>query len=179
MRCLILGFVLLAGCGIPVDSGPEPVDIEAATDPDDQGPVLGDLSSVPIYLVRDDNLVPVTRDLPSPSTPQLVLESLLGRVTEPEQRAALRTAIPGDTRLLDVTSEGAVLSIDLSREFASVGGDEEILAVAQIVLTATSIEAVDLVTFLLEGIPTDVPVAGGALSDDPVDASDYESRIVP
>jgi spore germination protein GerM len=72
-----------------------------------------------------------------------------------------------------------VLRIDLNRVFAAVGGEEEILAVAQIVLTATSIEGVDLVAFQLDGVPTDVPVASGALSVDPVGAADYSALVAP
>lgn len=175
----LLAALTLVGCGIPLDSAPEVVDLEAAADPDDVGPVLGDLSAVSLYLVRDEVLVPVTRDLPSPPAPEVVLGSLLGDVTEPEQRSDLRTAIPPGTRALGVTVEDSTMRVDLSREFASVGGEEEILAVAQIVLTATALEGIDLVTFELDGVPTDVPVASGALSAEPVGAADYESLIAP
>lgn len=45
------------------------------------------------------------------------------------------------------------------------------LAVAYSLLMAvTSIEGIELVAFQLDGVPTDVPVANGALSDDPVGA---------
>lgn len=181
MRRLVtaLAALTLVGCGVPLDSEPETVDIEAVADPDDDGPVLGDLSAVSMYLVRDEALVPVTRDLPSPPKPEIVLGSLLGDITEPERRSNLRTAIPPRTRALGIVIEDTVLRVDLSREFASVGGEEETLAVAQIVLTATGIEGVDLVAFELEGVPTDVPVASGALSVDPVGASDYEGLIAP
>lgn len=178
MRIVLL-FLALVGCGVPMESEPDPIEVEAAADPDDERPVLGDLSAVSMYLVRDDLLVPVTRDLPSPPTPKIVIDSLLSSVTEPEQRANLRTAIPPGTRALRVEVDGAVLRVDLSREFAAVGGEEEILAVAQIVLTGTSIDGVERVVFELEGVPTDVPVASGALSVDPVGASGYDSLIAP
>ena len=171
--------LLLAACGIPLDVQPEAIDVEAVVSPENGGPVLGNLSSVSMYFVRDEVLVPVTRDLPSPPSPEVVLGSLLGGVTEPEQRANLRTAIPPGTTEIDITADGRVLLVDLSQEFASVGGEEEILAVAQIVLTATSIEGVDLVALHLDGLPTNAPVASGALSDDPVGARDYESLVAP
>jgi len=171
--------VSIAACGIPLDAQPETIDVEAVDSPENGGPVLGDLSSVSMYLIRDEVLVPVTRDLPSPPSPEGALGSLLDGVTEPEQRANLRTAIPPGTSVIDITADGRVLLVDLSREFASVGGEEEILAVAQIVLTATSIQGVDLVALHLEGLPTNAPVASGALSDDPVGASDYESLVAP
>lgn len=176
---VVLAAVAAVGCGIPLDSRPETIDVEAVVSPEVGEPVLGDLSAVSMYLVRDEAVVPVTRDLPSPPDPQVVLDSLLGGVTEPEERANLRTAIPAGTSVIDITSDGPVLLIDLSREFASVGGEEEILAVAQIVLTATSIEGIDMVALELEGLPTGVPVASGALSVDPVGADDYESLVAP
>ncbi|HUG32054.1 MAG TPA: GerMN domain-containing protein [Acidimicrobiia bacterium] len=181
MRRIGLAFaaVALAACGIPIDAAPVTIDIEAAVSPDDGGPVLGELAAVSLYLIRDEALVPVTRDLPSPPVPDIVLGSLLEGVTEPEQRANLRTAIPPGTRSNEIAADGPVLRVDLSREFASVGGEEEIFAVAQIVLTATSIEGIDLVAFELDGVPTDVPVASGALSDDPVGAGDYQPLLAP
>lgn len=169
----------VTGCGVPIDSAPETLDLETAVDPDDEGPALGDLSAVSMYLVRDEALTPVTRDLPSPPTPEIIFDSLLGEVTEPERRANLRTAIPPGTRMVGLEIDEDVLRIDLNRAFAAVGGEEEILAVAQIVLTATAIDGVDLVAFQLEGVPTDVPVASGALSVEPVGASDYQSLIAP
>lgn len=171
--------LVLIGCGVPVDKEPEPIDVEAEVDLEDDGPVLGDLASISMFLIRDEVLIPVTRDLPSPPTPEIILDSLLGEVSQPERRANLRTAIPTETRVISVEVEGEVLSIDLSREFAAVGGEEEILAVAQIVLTATNIDGVDQVAFELDGVPTGVPVATGALSIDPVGADDYETLVAP
>lgn len=181
MRRLSLVFLaaVMAGCGIPLDSAPEAVELEVAAAADAGGPILGDLAAVSIYLVRDASLVNVTRDLPAPPTLEIVLDSLFGPVTEPEQRSGLRTAIPRATEILAIDEDGATLHVDLSREFAAVGGEEEVLAVAQIVMTATSMEGIDLVAFRLEGVPTDVPVANGALSDDPVGAEDYGSLIAP
>lgn len=178
-RFLVLLATAVAGCGIPVDSAPEPVELEVAAVADAGGPILGDLAAVSIYLVRDDSMVNVTRDLPAPPTLEIVFDSLLGAVTEPEQRSGLRTAIPRATEVLAIDEDGGRLQVDLSREFAAVGGEEEILAVAQIVMTATSIEGIELVAFQLEGVPTDVPVANGALSDDPVGAEDYVSLVAP
>ena len=171
--------VVVTACGIPFETEPEAVEVEVAVAADDATPTPGDVAAVSVYLVRDNALVHVTRNLPSPPASGVIFESLLGPVAEPEQRAGLRTAIPPDTQVIALKEDGTLLQIDLSREFASVGGEEEILAVAQIVLTASSIEGIDLVTFALDGVPTGVPVASGALSDNPVGARDYESLVGP
>lgn len=173
----LLVALLAAACGIPVEAEPEVVDVELAPQGESETPAPGDLAAVSIYLVRDDSLVHVTRNLPSPSSLTSIFVSLLGRVTNEERQANLRTAIPPDTETISITEDGSILRVDLNSEFAAVGGEEEILAVAQIVLTATRVEGVDKVAFQLEGVPTDVPVASGALSVDPVGASDYESLV--
>lgn len=169
--------IALVACGIPIEGEPEPLDVEVPSPSDEAEPIPGDLAAVSMYLVRNDRLVHVTRDLPSPPSPAIIFESLLEGVTEPEERANLRTSIPPGTRVIEVTENGPLLQLDLSRDFASVGGEEEVLAVAQIVLTATSIEGVDQVVFALDGVPTEVPVGDGALSAGPVGVDDYSSLI--
>jgi spore germination protein GerM len=176
---LVLLLLLAVACGIPLDAEPETVDVDVDGSPDAPGPVPGDLAAVTMYLVSDETLVRVTRDLPADAGLQSILESLFGGLTEPEARSDLRSSIPTGTEIIGIETEGRIARIDLSREFAVVGGEAETLAVAQIVLTATSVDGIDLVAFELEGVPTDVPVASGALSIDPVDAADYAALVSP
>jgi CheY-like chemotaxis protein len=140
--------------------------------------VFGELEVVPdegasMYLVRGERLIPVTRDLPGPPDLTAIVASLLDGPTDPEMRSQLRTAIPAGTRTLDVEVEGDIAYVDLSREFATVGGQEEILAIAQIVLTLTAVDGVEWVGFLLNGVATNVPLPDGALSEAPVAGRDY------
>ena len=171
--------VLLMACGVPTDSEAEVLTIDLDQPPEIDESEPEDLAAVSVYLIRDGVLVGVTRDLPVPTTVEKTLESLLSGVNQPESRANLRTSIPPGTRLLGIDVEGATATLNLSSDFASVGGEEEILAVAQIVLTATSADGVTRVEFELEGVPTDVPVAGGALSAEPVTADHYNELIGP
>lgn len=177
LTCVTLAFV--TACGVPVEAEPEEIVLDVEPPPQIEEPVREDLASVSIYLVRDDSLVHATRDLPAPARPDAILASLFEGVTDPERRADLRTSIPPGSEVLEVREDGPVLRLDLSRDFAAVGGEEEIHAVAQIVLTATSIEGVELVAFELEGVPTDVPVASGALSVEPVGPDDYLELLGP
>ncbi|MGD2042630.1 MAG: GerMN domain-containing protein [Acidimicrobiia bacterium] len=178
-RLLALLAVLLVSCGIPLDAEPETVNVDVDGAPDVPGPFPGDLAAVSLYLVSDETLVRVTRDLPETADLESILASLFAGVTEPEARSNLRSSIPAGTEVIGIESEQNLARIDLSSEFAAVGGEEEILAVAQIVLTATSIDGIDLVAFQLEGVPTDAPVANGALSIEPVEAADYASLVSP
>jgi len=169
--------VVLIACGVPAEEQAQRLNIELDQPPEIEEPPPEDLAAVSVYLIRDAVLVPVTRDLPVPTTLEKTLESLLSRVSQPEERANLRTAIPPGTRLLGVEVQDATDRLNLSSDFASVGGEEELLAVAQIVLTATSTDGVTSVEFELEGVPTDVPVASGALSVEPVSADQYDELI--
>lgn len=173
----VLASMLLLACGVPIDEAAETLMIELDQPPQIDEPQPQDLAAVSVYLIRDDVLVHVTRDLPVPTTLEDTLESLLSGVSRPEERANLRTSIPPGTTLLGLEIDEGIASLDLSSDFASVGGEEELLAVAQIVLTVTSADGVSHVEFQLEGVPTDVPVTGGALSVDPVSPDQYDELI--
>lgn len=169
--------VVLVGCGVPVDEGPVPVDVEYEPASRMAERVSESLIAASMYMVRDERLIPVTRDLPGPPDLREIIASLLDGPTDPEGRSQLRTAIPAGTRILDVELEGDVAFVDLSREFATVGGEEEILAIAQIVLTLTAVDEVERVGFLLNGVATNVPLPDGALSDAPVSGSAYLTLV--
>lgn len=174
---LVTTLLILGACGIAIDSRPEPLEIESAV-----APVTGVTSpralvSVPIYLVVNDRITVASRELPPPPGLREVLQALLMGTTDGEDRAGLRTSIPSGTTLMDVRIDDAVATLDLSRDFVAVGGEEEILAVAQIVLTATGVEGVSSVRFEIERLPTGVPVSGGAIATEPVGADDYMSLV--
>lgn len=167
----------IVACAVPLDPVPEMVEVDLGDPPVVERDVAGDLVAVSLYLVEEGSIVAVTRDLTPPADVMSVLGSLLSGTTEPEERTGLRTSIPSGTRLLAVDRDGSTVRLDISRDFAAVGGEEELLAVAQIVLTATGIEGVDSVLFDLEGVPTDVPLPNGALSDRPVNAANYRALL--
>lgn len=164
----------VVACGVPLDSTPEVVDGDmGAPDPEIEELEVEDLVAVSLYLVDEGVIVPVTRDLPEPVDEVAVLESLLDGTTDPEERRGLRTSIPVGTRVLDAERNGSTVRLDLSSDFAAVGGEEELLAVAQVVLSVTAVEEVDSVVFELEGVQTDVPLPGGVLTAEPVTGSQY------
>ena len=86
--------IVLAGCGVPIESEPEILVLEFDDPPPVNEPLVEDLAAVSMYLVREERLVHVTRDLPTSSDLEDVLDSLLGGVSLPEERANLRTSIP-------------------------------------------------------------------------------------
>lgn len=174
---LVTAALLMTACGVPLDSVPETIAVDLGDTPELDLPVGDDLEAVTFYLIEQGNLVPVTHELPIPVVAESVAEFLVEGIDPTDKGAGLRTSIPTGTRVLTVDRENGVVRVNLSRDFAVVGGEEELLAVAQVVLTLTDLEEVDAVAFELEGVATDVPLPNGALSDDPVGAEDYRSLI--
>jgi spore germination protein GerM len=95
-----------------------------------------------------------------------------------EAAAGVRTAISNQTRLLSVRIQSAVATIDLSGDFAAIGGRDQILAVAQLVYTATAAQGVLGVRLSLDGKPVEVPRGDGTLTQDPLNPADY-SALAP
>jgi spore germination protein GerM len=176
-----LALVLAVGCGIPEDRHPTalPGDVITAglgnttttgTTPINPQPAV----EVTVFLVRAEHIAPVARrvtraDLSSG------LAALLSGPTEAELNTGLRTAISPQTELRSVEVRGTTAVIDLSSAFVEVGGEEQILALAQVVLTATTAAGISEVRFALEGQPVDVPRADGTLSSGPLTAADYSA----
>lgn len=164
----------VVACGVPLDPAPEVVQGDPGTpEPEIEEVEADELVAASLYLVDEGVIVPVTRDLPGPVDVMTILESLLDGTTEPEERRGLRTSIPDGTRVLDLEKTGSTVRLDLSSDFAAVGGEEELLAVAQVVLSVTAVDDVEAVVFELEGVQTDVPLPGGALTDEPVRGGEY------
>lgn len=174
---LVAAAVLVIACGVPLDSAPEMIEVDLGDAPELDLPVGDDVEAATFYLIEQGNLVPVTHELPAPVGPESVARFLVEGIDPTDEGAGLRTSIPTGTRVLAADRENGVVRVSLSRDFAVVGGEEELLAVAQVVLTLTDLEDVDAVTFELEGVATDVPLPNGALSDDPVGGDDYRSLI--
>jgi spore germination protein GerM len=156
--CTVLAAVFIgsAGCGIAPDSAPRDVapnerslTANAVSDGDDAG------GTSRIYLVApseagDPSLLRSTsRDVASGATP--LIKSLLAGPNDVELASRLVTNIPQDTQLLSTRSSGDVLFVDVSPEITELSGDLLVLAVAQIVFTATEIDGVRAVRLRVNG----------------------------
>jgi spore germination protein GerM len=183
MKALRVGILPAAhvaaiSCGIPQDRDPDvvpggaigpalgPTPTAAATAPAGEG--------LTVFFVRTGQLVPAGRTAARADV-HAALQSLLNGPGEQELAAGLRTAItgPADVRLVRI--EGATAHVDLAAPFVAIGGQEQILALAQVVLTATSVTGITDVRFTLEGQPVDVPRGDGTLSSGPLTTLDYAS----
>lgn len=172
--------VLAAACGISAGGPPESLPGGVVTPA--LAPPAATASSVPaadsqpahIFLVSGTQIVDVPRTLPTPGL-EPVLEVLLAGPTEAEVGAGIRSAITAGTRLRSTGVEDGIAVIDLTAEFVELAGEEQILAVAQLVLTATAVAGIDRVRFALDGEELEVPQADGTLAPGPLAAGDYAS----
>jgi spore germination protein GerM len=102
---------------------------------------------------------------------------LLQGPTQEEFATGLRSAISPQTTLHAARVNGDTAVVDLSGAFVEVGGQEQILAVAQIVLTAASVPGVTQVRFLLDGEAVGVPRADGTLTSETLRTADYQPLL--
>ena len=175
----------LTACGIPQDKEPTATPggvVMPAVAPSAMAPPGGPAGPSPaeanltVFLVQADHLKKVVRSAHSDDLPR-ALGVLLAGPTEAELGAGIRTAIGPQTELRSARLDGDTAVIDLSAAFVEVGGQEQILAVAQVVLTATAAPGVGRVRFLLEGQPVEIPRADGTLSSESLGAADYERLL--
>jgi hypothetical protein len=188
----VVATVLLAGlvgCGLPTGGPAEAI-------PDSEVPPVLHSPAPPsapvpspepvvdparVYLVgRDDVLVPRTRDITG-SAPEERLEVLLDQLadgpTSVERDEQLSTALPPDVELSVADVAGGTATIDISDATQAPSGWASRPAVAQLVLTATSVSGVDGVLLTLDGQPVEAPLPSGALSSGVLTAADYAALL--
>ena len=152
--------------GVVTPAVPPPPDV-AATGP------AASLGSVRIFLITGTQLTDVPRSTPAPGL-ETALRLLLEGPTATEIAAGLRSAIAAGTELRSATMpEDGSAVVDLSKAFLDLGGEEQILAVAQLVLTVTAVPGVDRVRFAVDGEALEVPRADGTLVHGPLTAGDF------
>lgn len=175
---VVCGALAAGGCGIGSEGRAESVDIRIDGDAVPGADAEPSRGAQIIYLLDGPMLAEVRRDLTTSIGVRQLVSSLLAGPTSGEAAAGLSTAVPSSTLLVDASVEGGTATLDLSAEFTSAGGDREIAAVAQLVLTVTELPGVTAVRFLIDGSPIPVPRGDGSLAQDPVTASDY-GRFLP
>jgi spore germination protein GerM len=190
VSALVVAGLALAGCGVPTDRVPQSLsqrDVPFNLLASDVVTTSTTFSSSPtalatIYLVAadpkaggQDRLQPVDRLVPTPPTVEKVVRRLLSGPSDAEARRGLRTAVPAGTTILAAPVASGIATIDLSGAFARGTGTEQIIALAQIVFTATSLPGVVGVRFTLEGRPTDVPAGDGSQTRAPLGRANFAS----
>lgn len=173
--------VVVSACGLPTTQQPERIDpatvpygllnIESA---EPATPRAG--PSTTVYLVRGDRLVAARRRVTGLNVPAEALRVLLKGPTADESAAGFVSDVPSQTRLISLDLNGVVASVDLSTDFGTTGGSQQVLAVAQIVYTLTASKFIDSVVFSLNGRPIETPDGSGSLSTAPRSRDDYRKE---
>jgi spore germination protein GerM len=126
------------------------------------------LTDVKIYVLREERLATVHRDVTGPAVLRESLAELLAGPTPDELASGLHSEIPADTALLDVALTDGIARVDLDSRFESGGGTLSMNArIAQVVFTATQFDNVDRVLFLMNGAPIDFLGGEGIVLSDP------------
>ncbi len=170
---------VLAGCAIGAERAPQEVAddrvpyglLDAATTTVTEA--VGRVDTVVLYLVDDDRLEPVFRQVPAGSTPAEVLDVLVAGPTEEESADGLTSAVAGAPPIAGVTSVRGTAYVDLAADGSGGSIEEQRLAVAEVVFTLTGRPGIGRVAFTLDGEPVDVPNGSGALTGEPLAREDF------
>lgn len=179
MRCrpLLLAVLVLAlalvGCGVPTDGSPRalpddlvPAELVAANPVTTTSSVpLGSTARVRVFFLGGagtERLVPVDRTVQAPADLERVLAQLTLGPNRDEVGRGLRSAILPGTVINSVLVESNIAIVDLAKGHSiSRDGTDFILALAQMVYTATELAGVGGVRFTLDGQRANVPNATG------------------
>ena len=179
----LLTIVVLAGCGVPTDGAVRTVD----------PPVTRDRAPRPAPTRSPDAAVTPAAFFTTPSgrlvgvrhgvvvtTPVATLQEVLAELTAGpaagELSKGLGTALPPTMSLHVLRVADGVATLDVVGDRPPSA--ELTTAIAQVVLSVTSVPSVDGVRLTLDGQPLDAPLPGGALTARPLRASDYRSLVV-
>lgn len=173
-----LGAVLLTGCQItsetqarPLGSGaPSPLLISPTATAGPAG-----VQQEQLYFVRQDELVAVARSAADVS-PERALSDLVAGPTALENERGLTSALPATGELVLLGLDGSTAVVELTGA-ALEGGNNQVLALAQVVATLDAAPGVDDVRFVQDGEPLPVPDADGVLRDTPVSLEDYRGLL--
>jgi hypothetical protein len=175
LALLALLALVLTGCGVRAQDHPSPVEVAAPAASGRTGARTGGSAVVEVHFVRGPRLEAVPRPARELS-PQAALELLVTGPDRGQVAAGIRTAL-APQRLTVMPQAGAPAGtavVAASRDFAGVSGNDQLLAVAQVVWTVTGVGGVQRVQVTVDGAPVEVPTDAG-LSRGPVTRADYAS----
>lgn len=170
----------LAGCGVPADPAARDIPPEEvpfgllSTTTSTSTPIHG--VRVRVFLIKDDRLAPVDREVPMPATPSNALGAIPAGPSRREATDGLRTAllIPAAS----VRASGGIVTVSLAGDFVDAPIREQILALGQLVYTATALDGIRGVEVVVDGRPAQVPTAQGSLKRGPLTRADF-AAIAP
>jgi spore germination protein GerM len=168
--------VVAAGCAIPTQSSPStmgpskvPFDLldpHPPTTTTTTQPKPTSYVSVQVYFLNATSaLTPVQRFVAAPAPLMSVLGALLEGPSSSDPQGIV-TAIPNNVKLLSVTTQGGIVTVNMNAAFGAITGNSIEEAVAQIVATIAMDQGNNPgVLFEIDGQRTSVPTANGSQSE--------------
>ena len=180
IAAVLVAASLGAACGVPADDAPRAFDENIIPDElassDITSPVDGPArETADIYVLDGQSLKALSRPVDNSDSVFDAIKALLDGVREDEAEDGLVSAINQRTRLLARRNpvRNGVVTLDFNSELIEFDGGLEIQGLAQIVWTATSIEGVDRVQFLVDGETISVTLNNGDVTDEAVGRENY------
>jgi Sporulation and spore germination len=180
---VVIAGVIAAGCAIPTQSVPNAIPANRVPfgllNPHLPPPTTTPPASVPvkIYLLGPNRrLVAESRLVDTPAPLKSVVFQLLQGPTQKEGRAGIKTAIPGNVRVLSatVTKLQDLATVNFNQAFGQIVASNTELAVAQVVFTVSAETSPTTgVLFQINGVPIPVPVGDGSQQTGPVYLSQF------
>ncbi len=179
----VLATTVLTGCGVPTDNTIHPIDPAASPRHAFTPPTPTDSRDATltphVYFTTDaGRLMPAPRAIDA-GAPETMLQAVLTQLTagpaSTELAAGLGTALPPTMTLEVVTVLSGLASVAVTGE--QLPSTDQTTAVAQIVLSATSVAGIDSVQLTLDGKTMDAPLTDGALTYQPLTAADYRRLV--
>jgi spore germination protein GerM len=175
--------LVLAGCGlgrggvVDIDplSLPQRLLVTPAPSPTTAAEVTLDAGTV--YFSSDELLVPATRTLtaaPGQGALQELLDDLSAGPDAHDRDRGFSTALPPATRLRVTALQDGVATVDLAMDQPP---PDQTTAIAQIVLTVTSLPGVTGVRLTFNGAPINAPLATGAQTNRLLTRADYQAML--
>jgi spore germination protein GerM len=174
----LVAAVSAAGCGVSTESRPEGIDVTLVRVADRgtaEATARLDEPVRDIYLTRGRRLVRESRRVPAYSGIAGSLQALSRGPTAGEAGRGIGTALPSGAGPLTALVSDGVARVQLPESYGNVRLSEQVVAVAQIVYTVTSIDGINRVEFEIAGNPIEVPGDRGRLHDASVSRADYSS----
>ena len=134
-------------------------------------------TTVLVYFLRGEKLGTAERTVPrTVAVARAAMEALCSGPNAAEKAAGLGTTVPKGTRLLGISLDGTVATVDLSGEFASGGGSLSMTArIAQVVYTLTQFKTITAVRFMLDGERVAAIGGEGVIVEAPQRRADWDS----
>ena len=172
---------LLASCAIQPDTSPRDIpvaDRPLSADAPAEGGEEGGTTRV--FLVRDsDDGTPRLRSVlrSIQPTPHAVMQELLKGPNAQEDERGITSALPRDLVLHSARAGAGVMTVDVSPELLDQPAPQLLLAIAQIVFTASELDGVREVRIRVNGTNRPWPDGQGELQTAPLTVYDYPGLV--